>query len=135
MNRKENNSAYIDMQNLQRGVRDMGWVLDFEKFYEFLVKDMNVKNGYIFVGYLKEKRNFYRYLSRIGYKLIFKKVSRDKNRIKANVDAEIVVQIMDDLCRNSFDKAVLITADGDFTCVFHLLKGRNRLKKLIIPNF
>ena len=39
-NKKENNFAYIDGQNLNLGVKSMGWNLDFKKFRIYLKEKM-----------------------------------------------------------------------------------------------
>ena len=40
---KENNFAFIDSQNLNLGVKSMGWDLDFKKFRIYLMEKYNIK--------------------------------------------------------------------------------------------
>jgi len=35
---------------------------------------------------------------------------------------------------NNYDKAVLVTGDGDFHCLVEYLKNKNKLEKLLVPN-
>lgn len=52
--------------------------------------------------------------------------------MKGNVDAELVLHTMIEW--NNYDKAVIITGDGDFHCLVEYLKKKEKLKKLLIPN-
>ncbi len=49
--------------------------------------------------------------------------------IKANVDAELVLQAMIDI--NKYDGAVIVTSDGDFTCLVKHLDNSGKLKRLL----
>ena len=40
MNKKENNFAFIDSNNLNLSIKDCGWELDFAKFYIYLNQKM-----------------------------------------------------------------------------------------------
>lgn len=53
-------------------------------------------------------------------------------KVKGNVDAELVLHTMIEY--SNYDKAVIITGDGDFYCLIDHLKKRNKLEKLIVPD-
>jgi uncharacterized LabA/DUF88 family protein len=53
--------------------------------------------------------------------------------IKGNCDAELVLQVMIDFTR--FDKAIIVSGDGDFACLVKHLKMENKLKALLAPDF
>ena len=53
-------------------------------------------------------------------------------KIKGNVDAELVLNTMIEW--NNYDKAVIVTGDGDFHCLIKHLKKKGKLGKLLIPN-
>jgi uncharacterized LabA/DUF88 family protein len=53
-------------------------------------------------------------------------------RVKGNVDAELVLQAMIEYA--NYEKAVIVSGDGDFHCLIEYLRGKKKLKKLIIPN-
>ena len=71
-----------------------------------------------------------------GFVLIFKPtLPLNKNKgikIKGNVDAELVLHTMIEL--PNYDKAVIVSGDGDFQCLAKHLKKIGKLRKLIIPN-
>lgn len=53
------NYAFIDSQNLNLGVRDQGWQLDFRRFRVYLKDKYNVVKAYLFLGYLEEHEKLY----------------------------------------------------------------------------
>ena len=133
MYQKENNYAFIDSQNLNLAIRDQGWVLDWVKFRVYLKEKYKVTKAYLFVGYVEGNVNLYRALQEYGYILIFKPtMDLPDGRVKGNVDAELVLQAMIEY--PNYQKAVIITWDGDFYCLVDYLKSQNKLLKLIIPN-
>ena len=56
----------------------------------------------------------------------------DSQKVKGNVDAELVLHTMIEL--KNFDQAVLVSGDGDFYCLVEYLLKVGKLKKMIIPN-
>jgi len=53
-------------------------------------------------------------------------------RVKGNVDAELVLHAMIEFAH--YDRAVIVTGDGDFHCVVEYLKKHGKLLRLLIPN-
>lgn len=130
---KFNNYAFIDSQNLNLGIQELGWKLSFRKFRIYLRDKYHVNKAYLFIGYLPENQNLYRTLQEYGYVLIFKPVMKDHNgKPKGNVDADLVLQAMVDY--NKYDKAVVITSDGDFYCLVNYLYDNDKLEIVISPN-
>jgi uncharacterized LabA/DUF88 family protein len=128
-----NNFTFIDSQNLNLGIKSQGWELDYEKFIKFVKNKYRVSEAFIFIGYVKKYQNLYSYLQKIGYNIIFKPtlVTAD-GKVKGNCDAELVLQSMIDY--EKYDKAVLVSGDGDFCCLIKYLKSQNKLARVIIPN-
>lgn len=56
---KENNYAFIDSQNLNLGIRSLGWKLDFTKFRRYLREKYQVATAYLFIGYVPQNQDFY----------------------------------------------------------------------------
>ena len=50
--KKHNNFAYIDGQNLNLGVKSIGWDLDFKRFRIYLKEKYSVSKAYYFVGFV-----------------------------------------------------------------------------------
>ena len=128
--------AFIDSQNLNLGVKSQGWRLDFKKFRTFLGEKYSVKKAFLFIGYVPTNRKLYDYLKRSDYFIIFKPVLKSskhkKAKVKGNVDAELVLYAMIEF--PNYDKAIIVSGDGDFYCLADYLVKKNKLSKIIVPN-
>lgn len=134
MENTNNNYAYIDSQNLNLGVSELSWRLDYRKFYVYLKEKYKVKKAYLFIGYIAENQRMYQKLQEHGYVLIFKPILKNhKGEVKGNVDADLVLQAMRDFNNKEFNKAVIVTSDGDFYCLVEYLYQREKLAMVISP--
>jgi uncharacterized LabA/DUF88 family protein len=128
------NYAFIDSQNLNLGVRSQGWVLDFRKFRLYLRNKYDIQKAYLFIGHLDGNEGLYLSLQEAGYILIFKPtVELASGVVKGNVDAELVLHSAAIQYKN-YDKAVIVSGDGDFTCLVEFLDERNKLLYILTPN-
>ncbi|MBI4008790.1 NYN domain-containing protein [Candidatus Roizmanbacteria bacterium] len=128
--------AFIDSQNLNLGVLNQGWKLDFQRFRVYLRHKYNVEKAFLFIGFLPGNQELYTYLQISGYIVIFKpilEISKGKKVvIKGNVDAELVLHAMIEY--PNYEKAIIVTGDGDFHCLVEHLQMKRKLLKVIIPN-
>jgi uncharacterized LabA/DUF88 family protein len=131
--KKENNFAFIDSQNVYLSVKNQGWKIDFAKFRKYLKEKHGVALAYLFVGYVEENQQMYKQLKKDGYVLIFKPtlVYRDRFR-KGNCDAELVLHTMIEYFR--YNKAILVSGDGDFYCLAKYLRDNKKLGAVIVPD-
>ncbi len=133
MEKKENNYAFIDSQNVNMGVEELGWKLDFRKFIIYLREKYSVKTAYLFIGYLPENQSLYSNLQKYGYLLIFKPVMKDNSgKPKGNVDADLVLQTMVDF--DKYSEAIIVSSDGDFYSLVEYLYAKNKLGAVLSPN-
>ena len=131
--KKENNYAFIDSQNLNLSIQSLGWKLDFARFRVYLKEKYGVKKAFIFIGYIEKNKSLYTMLNDVGYTVVFKLViNNHPDGIKGNVDAELVLHTMIEY--QNFDKAVVVSGDGDFACLIEYLDQKEKLGKLIVPN-
>ena len=70
----ENNYAFIDAQNLNLGIQELGWKLSNKRFRRYLTHRFHVSRAYLFIGYLPSQANLYRSVQEADYILIFKPV-------------------------------------------------------------
>ena len=125
--------AFIDSQNLNLNIRNQGWILDFARFRVYLKEKYGVSKAFLFLGYIKEHEKMYSFLNQTGYTCIFKPTLEYKDgTTKGNCDAELVLQTMIEY--NNYDRAIIISGDGDFYCLAKYLLENNKLKVIIIPN-
>jgi uncharacterized LabA/DUF88 family protein len=129
----QNNYAFIDSQNVNLAIRELGWVLDFEKFRTYLQEKYHIDKAFIFIGYIPENQGLYTNLQKDGYILVFKPtLALPGGIVKGNVDAELVLHAMIEY--DNYEKALIVTGDGDFYCLLEYLALKDKLQKLMIPN-
>lgn len=130
--KKEIVYAFIDSQNLNLGIKSLGWRLDFKRFRVYLEEKYNVSTAYLFIGFVPANQDLYSSLQKAGYVLIFKPALPDKDgHIKGNVDADLVLQAMIDY--NRYDKAIIVTSDGDFYSLVKYFYERRKLRFVMSP--
>ncbi len=136
--------AFIDSQNLNLGTsKDItkkgkliykGWKLDFKKFRKYLKDKFRVDETFLCIGYIKQNESLYKRLKIYGYKLIFKPTVKDhQGKSKGNVDAELVLYAAA-IEFPKYDKAVIVSGDGDFYCLYEFLEKNHKLLQILIPN-
>lgn len=142
--------AFIDSQNLHLGVcKDIvddktkrkvykGWELDYKKFRLYLKNKYNVSKAYLFIGQVPGNELMYSRLQEMGYVLVFKPTIPFTNKDgqkdhKGNVDAELVLYASA-LTFSKYDKAIIVSGDGDFRCLIEYLDVEDKLLKILTPN-
>ncbi len=130
---KNNNYAFIDSQNLNLAIRDQGWKLDFRRYRKYLNDKYSIEKAFLFIGFIPTNESLYTSLQKDGFILVFKPTLYLPNGTpKGNVDAELVLHTMIEY--SNFDKALIVSGDGDFYCLADYLRGKNKLLKVMIPN-
>ena len=132
INKKPVIYAFIDSNNLNLGIESLGWKLDFKRFRVYLEEKYKVSTAYLFIGYMQTNQDLYSFLQKAGYVLIFKPTLMDKNgEVKGNVDADLVLQAMIDFPK--YDKAIIVTSDGDFYSLVKYLYEQKKLCFVMSP--
>ena len=127
--------AFIDHQNLHLGTKSLGWKkLDFRRFRTYLKEKYGVQHAYTFVGFIPTNQTLYTKLQEAGFVVIFKPILPPRNgvRPKGNCDAELVLQAMIEYSK--YEKAVIVTSDGDFYCLVKYLYHNGKLETVLSPN-
>ncbi len=133
MKKTENNYAFIDGQNLYLALRNVGWQLDYKKFRVYLQEKYAVTKAFMFIGFVPTNTELYTALQSEGFILIFRPTLTYKDgTIKGNCDAELVLNAMIEY--KNYDKAVIVTGDGDFQCLVKYFREQDKLKTLLVPN-
>jgi uncharacterized LabA/DUF88 family protein len=126
------NYAFIDAQNVHLGIKSLGWKLDWKKFRIYLKEKYHVETAYIFIGFLDSNQNLYSTLQKAGYILIFKPLIYDNDgKVKGNCDADLVLHTI--LEKDNYDKAIIVTSDGDFYSLVRYLYENNKLLFVLSP--
>jgi len=133
MKKTENNYAFIDSQNVYLSIRSLGWQIDWHRFRVYLKERYSITKAFLFIGYVEGNNKIYTELQEAGFICIFKPVLIYKNgTMKGNVDAELVLHAMIHI--HSYDKAVIVTGDGDFYCLVDHLSSLEKLSRVLVPN-
>jgi uncharacterized LabA/DUF88 family protein len=92
---------------------------------------------------MPENEDMYKQLHDAGYLIVLKptvnsgidyeKDGTMKKTVKGNIDAELVLYAMKEL--PNYNKAVIVSGDGDFYCLAEYLAAKNRLEKVMAPNW
>ena len=122
--------AFIDAQNVYKGVQSDGWLLDWRKFRVYLRDKYRVEKAFIFIGYMSQYQDLYSLLQESGYILVFKPVVvYGAGEVKGNVDAELIVECW--RREKEYSQAIIITGDGDFTPLVKILQDKDKLCALL----
>lgn len=133
MKKLENNYAFIDSQNLNLGIQKLGWKLDYVKFRIYLREKYGVKKSYLFIGFVALNQNLYDRRQEAGFVLRFKPTIPDDNgKIKGNVDADMVLRAILEIAE--YDRAVIVSSDGDFYSLVQYLYENKKLQAVLSPD-
>ncbi len=138
--------AFIDSQNLNLGVQKVGWKMDWRAFRVYLSEQYNVTKAFMFIGYMQGNEPLYERMHELGYLIALKPTvdvsaneQRDNNKeehkptVKGNIDADLVLYAMKEL--PNYDKAIIVSGDGDFVSLIEYLANKHKLLKVLTPNW
>ena len=134
MEKSRRNYAYIDGANLYKGVENLGWQLNYKRFRIWLKDKYGVKQAYLFIGLIPKNKDLYEHLQEAGFTLIFKEVVYDnEGKPKGNCDADLVLKATRDAYENLFERAVLVSSDGDYAGLVKFLQERSKFLAIVSP--
>lgn len=129
--------------------------MDWRKFRQFLADKYGVSRAFMFIGYIPEFEPLYEQMHDLGYSIVLKptfdmtkpqpgteeipdaKKSKqgespeEKKPVKGNIDAELVLWAMKEM--SNYEKAIIVSGDGDFYCLVEYLESKGRLLHLLAP--
>lgn len=138
--------------------------MDWRKFRKFLADRYGVTKAYMFIGYMPENEDLYEQMHQAGYAVVLKPTfdltrpqpemlevmgeesanargpsssspgggAEDKKPVKGNIDAELVLWAMKEM--SNYDRAIIVSGDGDFYCLIEYLDQKGRLLNLFAPS-
>lgn len=126
------NYAFIDAQNLNSWLNKLGWKIDWKRFREYLREEAGIEVAYVFLGFMPGNQDLYLMLQKSGFVVVFKEIlTTESGEVKGNIDAEMILQAMIDYDR--YDQALIVSGDGDFTCLLRYLWQNGKLLGILAP--
>jgi len=136
------NFAFIDAQNLNLGIQRAGFKLNWKEFRQYMKNKHNVEQAFLFVGYVPDNESLYNQMDESGYTVVLKptvdmlmtkeELDKEEHVTKGNVDTVVVLYMIKEM--QNYNKAVLVSGDGDFYSVIEYLKQQDKLEKVLVPN-
>jgi len=141
--------AFIDSQNLNVGTQKFGWKMNWARFRKWLQDEYGVTKAYMFIGYIPENESLYEQMHEAGFLVVLKptfdmsrvkpeekpdadRPDEEKKPVKGNIDADLVLWAMKEM--SSYQKAIIVSGDGDFFSLVEYLESKGRLLHLMTPS-
>lgn len=144
--------AFIDSQNLNVGTQKFGWKMNWARFRTWLAEEYGVTKAFMFIGYIPENEALYEQMHEAGFMVVLKPTfdltrvrteedaskpgeppkEEDKKPVKGNIDADLVLWAMKEM--SNYQKAIIVSGDGDFFSLVEYLVSKKRLLHLMTPS-
>lgn len=109
--------------------------MDYRRFKVWLSEKYGIKSAYLFIGLIPKYKELYKYLQECGFTLVFKEVVYSEDgKPKGNCDADLVLQATRDAYENKFDKAIIVSSDGDYAGLVKFLQEKLKLLAVLSPS-
>lgn len=134
------NIAYVDGQNLYMATAKNPdpWHIDMRRFRVYLRNKYKVEEAYYFIGAFDERHaSLYESLQRAGFILVFREHGMNlKSAKKGNVDVDLTLYALRDLIDrgDEYDKALIVSGDGDYYRLVDYLISKGRFEKILLPS-
>ena len=112
----KNVAVFVDVANIFYAAKAAGVDIDYVTLLKSATAGRDFVRAYAYTGLDPENENqrqFHGFLARSGYKVVSKDIRKyGDGRVKANLDIELVVDLM--RMAEKLDVAVVVSGDGDF---------------------
>ena len=127
---------FIDNSNIFKGFQKHKVKADYEKLKNIITRDRKLQNIFLYEGVVypisPEKKKWYEDLhSKSGYivKASFDKIAMN-DAFEKKIDIQIAIDMVSLAYENVYDKAILVSGDGDFLPVVKKIKSLNKTLEL-----
>lgn len=109
--------------------------MDYSRFRVWLREKHGVQTAYLFIGLVPKYKDLYTSLQQAGYVLVFKETIMDSNGMpKGNCDADLVLRAVVDVFETDFQRAIVVSSDGDYAVLVKFLIERKKLRMVLSPH-
>jgi uncharacterized LabA/DUF88 family protein len=120
----KNVAVFVDVANIFYAAKAAGVDIDYVTLLKSATAGRDLVRAYAYTGLdpdNENQRQFHSFLARSGYKVVSKDIRKyGDGRIKANLDIELVVDMM--RMAEKIDIAVVVSGDGDFAPAIHAVQ-------------
>lgn len=128
-------AIFIDAANLYHAASNVGIDINYTQLLSILKAKSKVCRVFWYTGVEpkdEKQQKFISWMQQQGYQVVSKEViKREDGSRKANLDVELAFDMVD--LADSYDTAVLVSGDGDFT--FPVKKVQSRGKRVEVVSF
>ena len=122
-------AIFIDYHNLEGSLRNEGHQTNILSLRDYLAEGRRLLETFVYVGFnpcnSHEDENFHRYLKMNGFIVETKSAKvRPDGSLKCDLDAELILGVVDYVLQVHPDILVLVTGDGDFAPLARWLRLR-----------
>jgi uncharacterized LabA/DUF88 family protein len=119
-------AIFIDGSNLFYSALELGIEIDYIKLLESLTNEKSVLNTFFYTGVdqtNEKQKQFLLWLRRNGYTVISKDLAKlpDGSK-KADINVEMAIDMFSLV--NSYDRAILVSGEGDLSYVVHKISSQ-----------
>ncbi|MGG6242009.1 NYN domain-containing protein [Nodosilinea sp. AN01ver1] len=127
-------ALFVDEGNLFHAALSLGVQVNYARFLNYIMEGSQFSGAFLYTA-VKSDEHRQQLQSRVdleGYQIVGRKIIRYQDgSVKANLDVEIASDLIIKAFENSYDTAVLVSGDGDFTYAVKLVKQRGRKVEVI----
>src|SRR4030042_4472145 len=119
--------GFVDASNIIYGAKAEGWFIDQKKLLDYLKRKFKTRKIFFYFGRDDRNKNQAKFLKKLesfGYTLRIKQTKWYGRRQKANCDVDLTMDML--LMMDKYDRAVVLTGDGDFLPLFEYLKKQGK---------
>ena len=127
MAQQQKTYGFVDASNIIYGAKAEGWFIDQRKLFDYLKNKFRVRKTFFYFGKDDKNKNQAKFLKKLesfGYILRVKQIKRYGTRQKANCDVDLTMDML--LLKDKYERAVVLTGDGDFFPLFEYLKKQGK---------
>lgn len=125
--------VFVDAQNLERTAAyhyDEEYAVDYEALLDLLVDGRELVRPYCFDSHDPDddKADFYRFLRReLGFRVVSEPLQTDGHPEEKGVDVALATELIAQAHQNSYDVAVLVSGDADYTHAVRHVQDRGEV--------
>lgn len=126
--------VYVDFQNISRGLEKKWCTIYWSKFFIYMKDKYKTTKAKLFIWYVEKYQHFYEQLQWYWYEIVFREVVESDRKIKANIDTDLVLTVVEDFYEFNLQWLFLLTNDWDFDILVRFWYKKWIMHKLFVTS-